>query len=448
MLDRGLDQFAGRRVLLLQGPVGPFFARFARALKGAGAEVHKVNFNAGDWLFHPQGAIAYRGRMKDWPAWVETLMRRKNIDVVFLFGDCRPIHQAAHTVATRLGIEIGVFEEGYLRPDYVTLERHGVNGYSRQPRNAEAYAAPTQQNSPREQVGNAFGLMARFGFLYFLLGALGKVFFPNYRHHRPLSLMETVPWVRSLWRKHWYRLKERGAQELLTTHFSQQFFLVPLQVFNDAQVTVHSRVSSIEGFISSTLQSFAAHAPAETKLVFKHHPMDRGYCDYTRVIRRLAAQAGVSHRVVYLHDQHLPSLLRHTRGVVVINSTVGLAGLQYGAPTLTCGNAFYDVPGLTYSGELDQFWTDAQQSRPDPHLYKSYRENLILRTQINGSFYKTLAHPEAIAGLLWGDRFPAKVAQPDTVETQANRGNPTPTGSAVVAMPGTQPVVTVPELMV
>ena len=52
------------------------------------------------------------------------------IDLVFLFGDCRPIHRAAHDVATAMGIDVGVFEEGYLRPDFITLERHGVNGNS------------------------------------------------------------------------------------------------------------------------------------------------------------------------------------------------------------------------------------------------------------------------------------------------------------------------------
>lgn len=65
MLSRGLEQFKDKRVLLLQGPVGPFFKRLAADLRGAGAQVHKVNFNAGDWLFYPRGAIAYRGTMDE-----------------------------------------------------------------------------------------------------------------------------------------------------------------------------------------------------------------------------------------------------------------------------------------------------------------------------------------------------------------------------------------------
>jgi len=53
--------------------------------------------------------------------------------------DCRPIHKLAHEIAHRRGLKIGVFEEGYIRPDYVTLEQFGVNYHSRIPRKASYY---------------------------------------------------------------------------------------------------------------------------------------------------------------------------------------------------------------------------------------------------------------------------------------------------------------------
>ena len=166
-------------MLLLQGPVGPFFKRLAADLRGAGAQVHKVNFNAGDWLFYPRGAIAYRGTMDEWPAFTEALLKRLRIDVVLLFGDNRPVHRMAHAVATRLGVEIGVFEEGYVRPDYITLERFGVNGFSLLPSEPEYYFAEPPKCPPRRAVGNAYWAMVRYGLLYFAAGALGK---PLFRH--------------------------------------------------------------------------------------------------------------------------------------------------------------------------------------------------------------------------------------------------------------------------
>jgi capsular polysaccharide export protein len=412
MLSRGLDQLKGKRVLLLQGPVGPFFARFAQDLRLAGAQVFKVNFNAGDWFYYPQDAINYRGTMADWPGWFDALIRRLDIDVVYLFGDCRPIHQAASFIVSQYNIEIGVFEEGYIRPDYVTLERFGVNGYSRRSRNPDDYAdePPVPKKLP---VGNTYWAMVRYGFWYFLIGALGKPWFWHYQHHRPLNLLEAPPWWLSAGRKLWYRWTERGVQTQLTTQWKKRFFLVPLQVFNDSQLTEHADFSGVEHFIEITLCSFAHHAPANTLLVFKHHPMDRGHREYSALIKKLARDNGVAARVRYIHDQHLPSLLDHVRGVVVVNSTVGLSALYHDAPTKVCGNALYDLPGLTFQGPLDKFWSAAPRAKPDRSLYTRFRDHLVSTTQINGSFYKPIDNVGSFTGLVW----PAE-AQPDEASAE------------------------------
>ena len=49
-----------RRLTLLQGPLGTFFRRLTNHLRAQGCEVHKINFNAGEAAFGPQGAINYR----------------------------------------------------------------------------------------------------------------------------------------------------------------------------------------------------------------------------------------------------------------------------------------------------------------------------------------------------------------------------------------------------
>jgi len=423
MIYEGLQAFTGKRVLLLQGPVGPFFARFAADLRAAGAQVFKVNFNAGDWLFYRCDAMNYRGTMEAWPAWLEERLRTLRIDTVFLFGDCRPVHRAAHAVASALGLEIGVFEEGYVRPDYITLERSGVNGYSGLPRVPEAYREDRPLPQSTHPVGNAYWSMVRCGFWYFTAGALGKPFFPHYAHHRPLALSEALPWVRSVWRKQWYRWKERGAQARLTGALAGRFFLVPLQVFNDAQVRVHAQIEGVDRFIETVLHSFARHAPADTLLVFKHHPMDRGYRSYSRLIRRLARAAGIEHRVLYIHDQHLPSLLDHARGVVVVNSTVGLSALHHGAPTKVCGRALYDMPGLTFQGPLEAFWTAARRAKPDAGLYRRFRNHLVARTQVNGSFYRPCAGVPNATGVAWGSA-PAPAPSPTPAPAPATGAGP------------------------
>ena len=131
--------------------------------------------------------------------------------------------------------------------------------------------------------------------------------------------------------------------------------------------------------------SFAEHAPGDVGLVIKHHPMDRAYSDYRRHIHREAQRLNLGHRVVYLHDQHLPTLLDHTRGVITINSTVGLQALHHGAPVITLGEAVYSMPGLVHSGPLASFWQEP--GKVNQTLYQRFRHHLVAHTQLNASFY-------------------------------------------------------------
>jgi capsular polysaccharide export protein len=397
-----LEELSISRVLLLQGPVGPFFARFASFLEASGAHVEKVNFNGGDCLFYAHAEHVFRGALEEWPAYVEALLTTHRFDWVVLFGDCRPIHRAAREVAGRLGVRVAAFEEGYVRPQFVTLERGGVNDFSSLPRDPEHYLRqpPAGPVPASATLGNTYWPMALCAFLYYLAALLARRWFPRYVHHRPLAASEAWVWVRSAVRKWVYRVREAGLDRRLTEENSREFFLVPLQVHNDAQVTVHSDFGSVEAFVLEVIVSFAAHAPAGTLLVFKHHPLDRGYHDYAPLIGAEARRLGVEARVLYLHDQHLPSLLDHARGAVVINSTVGLQALDHGTPLKVCGRALYALEGLTFQGALDDFWGASATFRPDAALHGAFKAHLLARTQIVGSFYRALPSGAPLALVL------------------------------------------------
>jgi capsular polysaccharide export protein len=93
--------------------------------------------------------------------------------------------------------------------------------------------------------------------------------------------------------------------------------------------------------------------------------------------------------------------LHHARGVVVVNSTVGLSALYHNAPLKACGAAIYDMPGLTFAGRLEEFWERAQSINVDRELFRRFRSYLIEHTQLNGSFYKRLNLPGSHTGLVW-----------------------------------------------
>jgi capsular polysaccharide export protein len=358
-------------------------------LKDSGASVWKVNFNGGDCLFYPCADLNFTGHLLQWQQHCEQIVVEHKIDLILLFGDCRPIHQVAHEVAERLNIEVGVYEEGYLRPDYITFERYGVNGRSKIPRDSLFYEQlKTSGDVESHILGNTYWFMAIRAILYYLAAAVLFPFFWRYQHHRPLTILEGVPWLKSIWRKQKYRYLERHVQKKLTSYMNHRFFLVPLQVHNDAQIHAHSGYDSVSEFIREAMASFANFSPEECILVFKHHPLDRGYHDYSTFIEILAASHGIKNRVMYVHDQHLPTLLNAARGVVVVNSTVGLSAVDHCLPVKVCGDALYDIKGITYQGSLDSFWTADHADTVNTRIFKNFKNYLIEHTQINASFYK------------------------------------------------------------
>lgn len=395
--------FGAKSALLLQGPNGPFFRRFADELSAKGIAVTKVNFHAGDALyFHDRRAVAFRGKADEFPAFIEQLIDERKIDALYVFGDGRPYHRVAVQIAKRRGLHVWVFEEGYLRPDWITLEADGVNGYSTMPRDpnffrkfAREHVAPAQH----EQIGKTFGVGAFYATVLAMAATLAFYCYPRYHHHRSInSWYEMTLWIRGAFRKYWYRFLERNVLVELIRRRNKRYFLVALQVYCDYQI-VHSRFESVEQFIDEVMKSFAEHAPRDCSLVFKHHPMDRAYRDYTKLLRKLALQYGVADRVVYVHDLHLPSLLRCSRGAVMINSTVGLQSASYGTPVKILGDAVYDMPGLTYQGSLQEFWN--APGEVDTELYQAFRTYLLCTNQANGAYAKRLKSLQAGAGIHW-----------------------------------------------
>jgi capsular polysaccharide export protein len=401
-MQYGWARFAGKRVLLLQGPHGPFFQRVASVLIDAGAlAVEKINFNGGDAFFYPEKAFAYNKGLSDWPAYLAAFIQKHAVDCIIVFGDCRPMHIEARTVAHAHGVQYWVFEEGYVRPNFITFELHGVNGFSCLPTEREAYDLWPVANLPQEaQVPASFKLAAKYAMAYFTAATLAKPWFWRYRHHRNLTMLDGWYWVRSYARKIRFQAKEAKLLGDLKPQGVGKFFLVVLQVAADAQVAMHSPYQSISEFIVDTVLSFARNAPKDAVLVIKHHPMDRGYSNYSKLIADLELRYHLTSRLRYIHDQHLPTLLENAEGVVTINSTVGLSALSHCTPVITMGKAVYDMQGLTCQVGLEAFWRNPQAYKPDPVLHEKFRNYVIVHTQINGNFYVELPQTDA-AGLLW-----------------------------------------------
>ncbi|MBC8641320.1 MULTISPECIES: capsular biosynthesis protein [unclassified Caballeronia] len=355
-------------------------------MRELGASVTKVNFNGGDSFFYrDSSAIRYRDRANAWPGFLRLLIEQRSIRAILLFGQYRPMHQAALLLAREIGVTVVVFEEGYMRPWWITMEEGGVN-HASQLCTVVPAALPTypQIQRPR-QFRLAFTRMAWYSFLYFAAGMSAHRLYPHYEHHKPFRLAEMFRWLRSAYRKHVYRSRERQTIGLLLDAYGPDFFLVPLQISTDSQIVHASDWQDNDAFIEATIRSFAEHAFDSDLLVFKHHPLERGHADYERAIGTHARRYGVGERVRYIHDGHVPSLLKRSKGVVTINSTVGLQALYHGVPVCVTGSAFYARPGIVESVVMDDFWQEPVEPNR-AHFTRFYRY-MMHTTQVNASFY-------------------------------------------------------------
>jgi len=390
-----------RRFLFLQGPHGPYFHRLGRMLLAAGAQVWRVGFNRGDRAFWPSNGsyIPYRGTAEDWPATFASLITAHLVTDIVLYGDTRPIHAQAISIATRAGLTVHVFEEGYLRPYWVTYERGGVNGHSRlmQMTVPQMQAALAQLDMDLPDAPARWGDMRQhivWGALYHWFVMTGFWDYRNFRPHRSLTVgQEFLLYCQRLVLMPFHRW-ERILATLRIKHGGFPYHLVLLQLEHDASFQKHSPFTTMTEFLAVVIEGFAKGAAPHHHIVFKAHPLEDGRVPVARELRRLARLHGVDKRLHFVRGGKLAALLNHARSAVTVNSTAAQQVLWRGLPLKTFGAAVYAKPEFVSTQSLPEFF--ALPTRPDSRAYRDYRHYLLETSQVPGGFYSARGRRELL----------------------------------------------------
>lgn len=413
-----------RSFLLLQGVASPFFSELEKALNSAGAKALKVNFCGGDLLsgrFFSTALkhINFRKKIDELPEFYKKVFNEHHITDIILFGDTRPVHLPAIELAKQHNINIHVYEEGYTRPCWITLENNGVNAHSELPKDPEWYLKNTNGTTKvAKPSGYSLAVRGWHDIRYHLAKSLLKPYFPHYRTHRPDHfIQEYWGFIRRLPSLKFYYNK-KSSQSINTLLASNKpFYLLPLQLNADSQIRLHSSVESVTDVIQTTIKSFSKHADKNSILVIKNHPLDPWFVDYPAVIKKAAQSNKLDEsRLLYLEAGDLDAMLKKAKGTVLVNSTVGTSSIAAGCPVIALGNAIYDMPGLTFQGSLNEFWTQA--TTPDEALFKAFHSVMIEKTQINGGFYNQKAIKMAIDGSLSAFHVKTRAIQKTQASTQ------------------------------
>lgn len=396
-----ISDAGARRFLFLQGPHGPFFHALGAMLRKAGATVWRVGFNQGDSIFwpHRKSYIPFRAPLAEWPARLSELLAEKRITDLVLYGDTRPVHAEAVRIARAAGLTVHVFEEGYMRPYWVTYERGGSNGNSRLMHTSiaemqqalercemEMPDAPARWGDTRHHIF--------YGALYHAFVLLVNQRYRNFRPHRALGVTAEF----RLYLRRLLAMPVHGIGRALATRRIRRggfpYHLVLLQLEHDSSFRMHSPFGSMTEFLELCIRGFAEGAAAHHHLVFKAHPLEDGRVPLRAEIRRLAHEHGLRGRVHFVRGGKLAALLNHARSAVTVNSTAAQQVLWRGMPLKVFGRAVYDKPEFASPQPLPEFF--AQPTRPDRRAYRQYRHYLLETSQIPGGFYAARGRRELL----------------------------------------------------
>lgn len=229
----------GKNILFLQGPMGNFFKNVDLAFRKRGANTFKIGLNAGDWFFsNKDNYVPYCGKKQKWGSFILDFLSKKNIDKVFLFGDCRFYQRVTLQAANELQIDVFVFEEGYIRPNFITMERQGVNNFSHIPREADFYK---KLNITTLQEKEIFDAQPKYyhklwsATTYTVIKDLFWFLYPHYEHHTHHNFItETFYGTRNAFRKYKHKITEKPLlNKIINTHKKTTilFLFKPITIF-------------------------------------------------------------------------------------------------------------------------------------------------------------------------------------------------------------------------
>lgn len=394
-----------RTHLFLQGPHGPFFRRLGMHLDQRGDKVIRINSCGGDVVDWPQPhARLFRKEATVWSEWIARLMDKEQVTDLHVFGDWRPLHREAVLLANIRKVRVWAYDEGYLRPDHITMEQGGVNGLSSLPNTREGIAklavccqenleVRSTNNSQTVKTWRAIGHYAGTIFLWPL--------FRKFQTHRPQSASREVwGWFLRVLSRSARRKRSTQALRAAYRPFAP-YFIFPLQLDADSQVRRYSPYSGMKEAIACVLTSFAQSAPAGTHLIIRNHPLDNGLIDYASFIAAFATACGVIERVHFTEGGKALPMMKRSVGVVVLNSTIGISALQLGKPVYCVGTSIYTMPGLAVSNAempLDEFWSAPRG--PEDVALADFERVLKAHALVNGNFYTREGIDAAVSGVL------------------------------------------------
>jgi capsular polysaccharide export protein len=394
-----------KTILLLQGPVGPFFSELHQELNISGCEVKRILFNAGDkFLSRKNNCVCFKGTPSQWKSWLNFEFTNNKPDSIILFGSSRPAHKIARELAGTFGISVISLEEGYIRSGYITAELGGNNQYSPlinwiPSKKQEKINLPSPTSL---KIGSTFIAMSHWSLAYYFFRDLLSSKIEEALFHRP---REQVISMSFYWFMHIIRRALKQATEAplrFRIHRKPGYIIIPLQVSCDSQLQKASSGWTTMKLINDCLTSLARHHPHQT-FVFKLHPLERANFKIQKLIKQKAQDLGLNQaQFKIIHTGHIGDLTRHSSGMIVINSTSAFSALHHAVPLLVFGDAVFRHHAIATLGKDANDITEFLKSRhvKNPKKIAQFFKEVKSQSLVSGDFYVPAGRKNAIRGII------------------------------------------------
>lgn len=265
------------RILLLQGPVGPFFRELQDRLRRHGWDAQHVTFNAADRFFaNHEEVVSFSGTLDEWETWLRFDLTQKCPLAIILFGSNRPAHQVARRIAQLFDVDVISLEEGYLRSGYLSCEWGGNNHHS--PLTRWEVQHPVRYTSgvapAVEAQRSSFPIMSCWGATYYLVRDFASKVSDEHLFHKRRERVLSLAWS---WGIHMLRRVIARATEFPIRRFlnrNRNYILIPLQVSSDSQLQLAARGWSTTRLVDASLKALLVSGKNQ-HIVFKLHPLER-----------------------------------------------------------------------------------------------------------------------------------------------------------------------------
>lgn len=392
-----------RRILLLQGPVGPFFKNLHKGFLEHGFDVKRVLFNRADRLFsHSTGCVEFSGNEKRWRLWLTYELKVNRPDVIIFFGSSRPAHEVAREVATALNIKLLSFEEGYLRSGYITCEENGNNQYSPLC-NLSFKEISEVEYQPPLSIPSPFLRMCIWAATYYGWRDLTNSKVDELLYHRKTKgiIKESISWISNALNRSIAKFKDAKVIGNLLSQHAKKYILVPLQTPTDSQLQKASRGWSNEKLIKSTIDAYSSSGSKEF-LVFKTHPLDEKAEDLVHLIQEHSNNLNCNEKVLILRSGKMGELAHNSSGLIVINSTSAFSALHHNVPLLVMGDALFRHDCIATIGDSPQSIFDflLQREVKDKVAIDYFFDVVKNEALIPGDFYISIGRQAATKNVI------------------------------------------------